>query len=143
MKRVYENKLSEFNFHDAWVSLISYEKGKMELLLKDLTLLHGAASKSQYIKQAVMVMDNVKVHELCYPGCSSIYKDGEMISVNEPATFAEDNEGELIANLKKRVQILDVEKEDDGYFFSFDVIDDRFFNCTVSFERVSIEWWEE
>ena len=139
MKQIYENQLEKFGFHDAWVALISYENEKLELSLKDLTLLRGADGKSRDIAKAVMVMDNVKVHELCYPGAQCIYKNGELITVNEPNVYAADKIGELIANLKKQVQILDVEKEENGYYFSFDIINDRFFNCTLSFDRVSIE----
>ena len=140
MKKVYENKLSEFIFHDAWVQFISYDEAEraLTLAIKDVTLISG----NKYIDKATMIFNGLDIHELCYPGCSSIFKDGEIISVNEPSAFADDKIGELIANLKKQVQILDVEKEADGYYFSFDVINDRFFNCTLSFKRAVIEWEE-
>ena len=70
-------------------------------------------------------LDDVYVH---------CFLDGRDVSPTSGADF--------IANLKKQVQILDVEKEADGYYFSFDVINDRFFNCTLSFKRVVIEWEE-
>lgn len=140
MKRVYKNRLSEFVFHDAWVSFISYDDNKrdLKLSLREFTI-KDKIKGNVHIDRGIMLFEGLTISELCYPGCDSIYKDGKLISVNEPKLFATDKEYELITNLKGSVQILDVEEEENGYFFSFDIINGGFFNCTLSFESVSIE----
>ncbi len=148
MKRVYENQLNKFFFHDAFILNSNYADGVLTLALKDLIFIKDENGKERMFDLAFMIVKGFNVTDFDYSWSNCITEDGERIYCHYNRV-AQTNKQERFLNMLSEiiaetyVCFDDVSKEPYGYTFDICTTKSKSLKCTFTCDSVSIEWWEE
>lgn len=131
MKYRSENRLCDFEFHDAEMRLRSFDGNNLTVSVKHLNIHKDTAQNDSEsdmeLEEAIMTISGVSIH-------TYEPEDGAVILTGDDA------KAQLLRDLKTKLCVLSLEEEKPGQIVMDGIGDSPYFVVRIGFDSVRVEW---